>query len=241
MAETHKSNHGVAESAFCARPQNTAFPRCIALISQTLARMSRDSPTATHHSNVSNLTNLYEPIRHFGRALRGPDTSCFSDSYHSRYSRHDKGAYSPNFDLRETPDAYHFEGEFPGVKDCSAIKLQWIDQHTLQIEGVLETTHSSENGAQTEGDTRIGSHSAQEPPELHETKRAGTGQNSASTRVWLTERRTGSFRRSFSFPVAIDTDAIEATLSQGLLRVIVPKIDKSLFKSKDVPINVIAD
>lgn len=202
--------------------------------------MSRDSPTAMHHPYVSNLTNLYEPIRHFGRALRGADTPCFSDSYHSRYSRHDKGVYSPDFDLRETLDAYYFEGEFPGVKDCGAIKLQWIDQHTLQIEGVLDTTYSSENGTQTEGDTRIGLHSPQEPTELHET-RAGTGQNSATTRVWLNERRTGSFRRSFSFPVAVDADAIEATLSQGLLRVVVPKIDKSLFKSRDVPITMVAE
>lgn len=203
--------------------------------------MSRDSLTATHHPIVSNLVNMYEPFRHFGRAVRGIETSVFSDPYHSRYYRHDKGACSPDFDLRETPDAYYLEGEFPGVKDCSAIKLQWIDQHTLQIMGVLETEHSREHESQAEGDARLGSLSSQEPIELLETRMAEASQSLASTRVWLSERKTGSFTRSFSFPIAVDTDAIEATLIQGLLRITVPKIEKSVFKSKDIPINLVTD
>jgi HSP20 family molecular chaperone IbpA len=100
--------------------------------------MSHNFNNIMQHPSVSNLVDLYEPIRHLSRALRGLDSQSFSDVYHSRHGRRHEAKFSPDFDLRETPEAYYFEGEFPGVKDCSAIKLQWIDGHTLRIEGTVQ-------------------------------------------------------------------------------------------------------
>jgi HSP20 family molecular chaperone IbpA len=42
-------------------------------------------------------------------------------------------------------------------------------------------------------------------------------------RVWLSERHTGEFTRSFTFPSRIEADGLRARLSDGLLRVVVPK------------------
>lgn len=43
---------------------------------------------------------------------------------------------------------------------------------------------------------------------------------------WISERSTGNFRRSFSFPSSIDRDAITANLKDGVLAITVPKTPK---------------
>lgn len=40
---------------------------------------------------------------------------------------------------------------------------------------------------------------------------------------WLSERRTGSFQRTFSFPQRIDQDGVTASLKNGILEINVPK------------------
>lgn len=47
------------------------------------------------------------------------------------------------------------------------------------------------------------------------------------SRFWLTERRTGSFARSFSFAQRIEIDDVTAELKEGVLHVVVPKSVKS--------------
>lgn len=39
----------------------------------------------------------------------------------------------------------------------------------------------------------------------------------------LSERQIGEFQRSFTFPAEVNSDEMKATLSDGLLRVVVPK------------------
>jgi HSP20 family protein len=40
---------------------------------------------------------------------------------------------------------------------------------------------------------------------------------------YLSERRYGSFQRSFRIPEGVDTDKIEATFQKGILTVMLPK------------------
>lgn len=47
------------------------------------------------------------------------------------------------------------------------------------------------------------------------------------SRFWLTERKTGSFARSFSFAQRIEIDDVTAELKEGVLHVVVPKSVKS--------------
>lgn len=44
---------------------------------------------------------------------------------------------------------------------------------------------------------------------------------------WYSERKFGKFQRSFSIPVGIDTNRIEANYQDGILRVMLPKAESS--------------
>jgi HSP20 family molecular chaperone IbpA len=46
----------------------------------------------------------------------------------------------------------------------------------------------------------------------------------AGPRRILRERNIGDFQRSFTFPVGVDADKMEASLANGLLTLVVPKI-----------------
>lgn len=48
-----------------------------------------------------------------------------------------------------------------------------------------------------------------------------------TSRYWVTERSTGSFQRTFAFPVPVDTDNVTARLRNGLLEINVPKVQKA--------------
>ncbi|MCJ1485616.1 hypothetical protein MMC06_005791 [Schaereria dolodes] len=43
-------------------------------------------------------------------------------------------------------------------------------------------------------------------------------------KYWVSERSIGEFHRSFSFPGRVDQDAVKASLKNGILSVVVPKI-----------------
>ena len=53
-----------------------------------------------------------------------------------------------------------------------------------------------------------------------ETKKAAE----PSLKYWVSERSVGEFERRFSFPGRIELDAVKASLSNGILSVIVPKL-----------------
>ena len=44
---------------------------------------------------------------------------------------------------------------------------------------------------------------------------------------WYSERRFGKFQRTFSVPVGIDADRVEANYQDGILRVMVPKAESA--------------
>lgn len=44
-----------------------------------------------------------------------------------------------------------------------------------------------------------------------------------AAKYWISERSSGSFRRSFSFPVRVDQESVKASLKNGVLNIVVPK------------------
>ncbi|KAL1965606.1 hypothetical protein VTN77DRAFT_5283 [Rasamsonia byssochlamydoides] len=44
-----------------------------------------------------------------------------------------------------------------------------------------------------------------------------------SVKYWISERRVGEFRRTFSFPTRVNQDAVKASLRNGILSIVVPK------------------
>lgn len=50
-----------------------------------------------------------------------------------------------------------------------------------------------------------------------------TEEEKPSSRYWISERGVGEFSRSFSFPSRVDQDQVKASLSNGILSILIPK------------------
>ena len=95
-------------------------------------------------------------------------------------------AWSPNVDVTETPEAYVFKLELPGLNP-EDVEVT-LEDKTLTIKG--EKTSEERR----EGDT------------------------------WhVVERRSGSFKRTFTFPDAVDGESVAANTEHGLLTIEVKK------------------
>ena len=52
----------------------------------------------------------------------------------------------------------------------------------------------------------------------------------------LNERQIGDCQRSFTFPTEVDSDGMEASLTNGLLRIVVPKLVDVASKTKSIKV-----
>jgi HSP20 family molecular chaperone IbpA len=138
-------------------------------------------------------------------------------------------AFSPRFDVRETKEAYHLDGDLPGIEQKD-INIEFTDPHTLVISGRTERAY--EEGAPP-GRRIEGSRQPQIEEEGEETqsKEKGKGKKQAGReetaepqhRYWVSERSVGEFSRSFNFPSNVDQENVKASLKHGVLSITVPK------------------
>lgn len=54
---------------------------------------------------------------------------------------------------------------------------------------------------------------------------------------YFSERRYGSFQRSFQLPEGVDTDKISATLEKGVLSITLPKTKEAVQQQRKIPIS----
>lgn len=126
-------------------------------------------------------------------------------------------SFAPRFDVRESSDAYHLDGELPGIAQKD-VDIEFSDPQTLVIKGRSEREyHTPEAG---EGAT--------EPAQGQSSEVAQTGEKQVSKsegkpRFWVSERSVGEFHRTFAFPSHVDQEKVKASLKNGILSVIVPK------------------
>jgi HSP20 family molecular chaperone IbpA len=128
-------------------------------------------------------------------------------------------SFTPNFDISETGGenaCYVLEGELPGMTNKSALNLEFVDGQTLVISGSLSRTTDGSVDRRIEG-----------PPGQELAFAQSNSNNGRGSRLWLAERPSGTFERKFSFPSAINLDAVTAVLEYGVLRVVVPKMAPS--------------
>jgi HSP20 family protein len=94
-----------------------------------------------------------------------PLFSLFDDTLNevARASRHSRRSFAPRFDVKEVNEAYHLEGELPGI-DQKDISIEFTDEHTLTIKGRSER--------HTESGTR--------PTAVVETSEKSAGQEDAA-------------------------------------------------------------
>lgn len=116
-------------------------------------------------------------------------------------------SFSARFDVRETDNAYHLDGELPGIAQKD-IDIEFTDPQTLVVKGQVEREYHSEAPADDTTES-TGETEKQVAKSKH--------------RFWAQERSVGEFHRSFSFPGRVDQDAVKANLKNGILSITVPK------------------
>ncbi|KAL3466133.1 HSP20-like chaperone [Aspergillus heterothallicus] len=174
----------------------------------------RTIPTASDFSPLFRLLDDYDT--HRSTRGQGHHTSVRS--------------FAPRFDVRETGDAYHLDGELPGIAQKD-IDIEFTDPQTLVVKGRSEREYHSSNADNTESSTAAG-----KQPQVEDAPEGGEGEGAVvksgekqvskhveKPRYWVSERSVGEFQRTFSFPTRVDQDGVRASLKDGILSVIVPK------------------
>ncbi|KAL7272722.1 hypothetical protein RUND412_004454 [Rhizina undulata] len=130
--------------------------------------------------------------------------------------------FRPKFDMRETVGSYIVEGEFPGAESKNII-VEISGGQTLNICGHVERDISRRSAAIEAGEAS--SSTANGATRAHAGSGNAASQHEQQTRYLLQERMIGKFHRDFEFPALIDCEKITAKLENGILKVIVPKLN----------------
>jgi HSP20 family protein len=149
-------------------------------------------------------------------------------------------AFTPNFDIHETDSAFVLEGELPGLEDKSGVDIEFTDDNTLLVRGKIEKSiQRTSPNTQPEAANGSTPTAKGKPTDTQAAQRAHGSQKTVgnpieSCRYWASERTVGEFQRSFSFPGAVDIEAVKASLEHGLLKIVVPK--KEAIKGRKIEI-----
>ncbi|KAK5130945.1 hypothetical protein LTR08_001548 [Meristemomyces frigidus] len=133
----------------------------------------------------------------------------------------------PDVDLSDAIGYYLVEVEVPGIKDTKDITCQWTSWRSLVISGT--TTRSWQSQA-----TKTNSSAAKSGSPLAKVMSTDSDGSKSEQAVdesddelppylYIAERRIGSFRRQFNFPVDVDMERLTAVLDAGLLCIKLPK------------------
>ncbi|KAL3489142.1 HSP20-like chaperone [Aspergillus germanicus] len=158
--------------------------------------------------------------------------------------------FTPKFDVYELNDRYYLDGELPGVEQNN-IEIEFSDPQTLVIKGRSERNyhqqHSSKEEELPDADDRsetssVKSHQptvedwdemsdapAENTPtstlkeSVVEKKQTPKKSPTPAYKFWATERSVGEFHRTFTFPTRVDQESVKASLTNGILSVVLPK------------------
>jgi len=178
-------------------------------------------------SLLPRLPASFGPYRH----EMGPFFNLFNDTF-SELQKLSDGAsrtFAPKFDVKEAKDNYTLEGELPGIEQKDIV-IEFADEQTITVKGRTERTREEgTRPAAIEGDVN----SKDEPEQASSgTEMATTGPNEVAKHdpqhtYWVSERSVGEFARSFSFPNPVDHDNVKASMKNGILSIVVPKMQKA--------------
>ena len=124
--------------------------------------------------------------------------------------------WSPPVDVRESDTEVVVEAELPGIAR-EDIAVRYHDGRLI-LEGQREEVRETGPEAGSEAG-----------PEAGDAKGAA---------AWLRrERVVGRFHRSFSLPESVDSSAIRAETKDGVLRIVLPKLEKAQPRQIEVSVN----
>lgn len=111
----------------------------------------------------------------------------------------------PAVNLRETDEGFSIEAELPGL-GVADVDIS-VSGDCLVLKGARRSVDDAADDA---------------PPADRET---ADGPKAAGKVVWLLrERGTGAFERRITLPVAVDSQRVDASLTDGVLTIVLPKL-----------------
>jgi HSP20 family protein len=134
-------------------------------------------------------------------------------------------AFSPNFDVLETQHEYILEGEVPGLADKKALNIEFTDDKTLLVRGHIERASIENKPASHKPTVEDAPDDDDKDAVVVKTNKKGVDNR---PKYWVQERTIGDFERSFSFPSDVDVDSVKATLEFGILKIVVPKMERKV-------------
>lgn len=120
----------------------------------------------------------------------------------------------PDVDIRDAINHYLIELECPGIKDAADIHCQWTSSRHLTVTGDIARPEYVGSGK----DDVLAL-----MPMLCRESQIEAQIESRPVYLVLGERRIGSFRRNFTFPVEVEQENMTAKLEAGLLKIVLPK------------------
>jgi len=161
-------------------------------------------------------------------------------------------SFTPKFDVKELGEAYELHGELPGVAQKD-VEIEFTDSQTVVIRGKTERTFTSGTppaGLLESNKTAGAIEGEKAQPDHHATVEdedaAKTAEDSQvakkeerpaepQEKYWVSERSVGEFSRSFTFPVRVDSENVQASMKDGVLSVVIPKAKKE--QARKITIN----
>ena len=140
--------------------------------------------------------------------------------------------------VSEVEGGYKVEIEVPGYNK-NEISIEFgHDDRSVTVSGKTQKIYeegpaeeSKNVTVEDEAEEATQSKKAEEPSSEVETRNKETAVGApAPPKYWISERTTGSFSRTFSFPTRIDHDKSNASLENGVLTIMVPKASKGTVK-----------
>jgi len=151
-----------------------------------------------------------------------------------------RGVGRPKFNVIEMEDRYLLDGELPGVEKKNQLTIEWLQNQVLIIKGVVNPVNwkglEKDKDKDKDGASEVAPDGAEENGS--EAKTEEKSAKSTYPHRLLTERKFGDFQRSFTFPAAIDADAMTATLEDGVLKLEIPKKKgEQAMEKKTIPVS----
>ncbi|GKZ26696.1 hypothetical protein AbraCBS73388_002947 [Aspergillus brasiliensis] len=143
-------------------------------------------------------------------------------------------SFTPKFDVCEVNDVYILEGDLPGAEP-SNIEIEFSDPQTLVIKGHVEknevttpqtagqTSPTKSHQPTVEDDDEDEDNKSTKSSDSHPAQLVTRKQTEPTCKYWVSERQTGEFYRTFTFPTRVHQDAVKANLTNGVLSLQIPK------------------
>jgi HSP20 family protein len=137
--------------------------------------------------------------------------------------------FRPSVDVVENEKNYVIEAEVPGMKKDD-LSVEFLDDGTLIMKGKIEQGTAASNEGMRTVDTSgtttefTGTDTSSDVVAAETSGPVSTG---TKPTFWTSERVRGHFQRSFQFPGKIDPENVKASYKDGLLSIVVPKVERS--------------